>query len=222
MKRHFNFSVSNINSDFAELFGAMIGDGCLSKYYSNYDNRFKYCVLITGHTHDELYFRNTIRPIFKKLFGINGCIRFKKSDNVTRFETISKRIFDNFVKFGFPVGLKKSLFIPQEILQTNDYALSCVRGIFDTDGSIYFRYSKQYSGHTKRYDYKNIEFKMNSYEVINSIKNILCDNGITTTNIRKNKNSFVLKITNQKSVFKFREMVRPNNPYHIERFLNKR
>ena len=89
-----NLKNIKISEGLAEFYGAMIGDGCLSKYYANYDKRDKFCVLLTGHTHDEPYYREAIRPIFFEEFGINGCIRFKKKDNVVRFETTTKRIFD--------------------------------------------------------------------------------------------------------------------------------
>ncbi len=212
-----NFKISE---GLAELYGAMIGDGCLSHYFSNCDKKDKFCFLITGHTHDEPYFRTIIQPILFKEFGIKGCIRFKKKDNVTRFETLSKRVFSFFEKLGFPVGLKGNLDIPNEILSDNQLALACVRGIFDTDGSIYSRYSKQYPSHRKKYNYKNIEFKMNSQNVIFRIKEVLDSNGIKTTNIRKNRKAHVLNIINQQSVNLFFKLVNPSNPYHKERFLN--
>ena len=198
----------------------MIGDGCLSKYFSKYDKREKHCLLITGHTHDEPYYRGYIQPIFSREFGIKACIRFKKKDNVTRFETISKRIFDIFKKIGFPVGLKGNISIPQIILNDNRLSLACVRGIFDTDGSIYNRYSKKYKGHKRKYNYKNIEFKMNSQNVIMQIKNTLEGNKIKTSKVRKNRDSYVLNIHSQDSINLFFELVRPHNPYHKERFLN--
>ena len=208
-----------ISTGLAELYGAMIGDGCLSKYFSKYDQKEKHCILITGHTHDEEYYRKTIRPIFEQEFGIKGCIRFKKTDNVVRFETISKRIFKRFTDMGFPVGLKNNLEIPNRISIDNGLAIACVRGIFDTDGSIYKRYSKKYSGHKRKYDYKNIEIKMKSKKVIEQIKSILNKNDIVTSNIRMNANNYVLNIHKQTAIESFYKLIKPNNPYHKERFL---
>ena len=212
---------TKISKGLAEFYGAMIGDGCLSKYFSNYDKKEKFCVLLTGHTHDEPYYRKTIRPIFQKEFGINGCIRFKKKDNVVRFETISKRIFLFFVNLGFPVGLKGNLSIPNQIMEDETLALCCVRGIFDTDGSVYNRYSKKYANHSKKYNYKNIEIKMIARTTIEQIKIILENHNIKTSKIRIHKNSYVLNIHNQDSIKQFFEEVKPSNKYHTERYLNR-
>ena len=209
-----------ISKGLAEFYGAMMGDGCLSKYYSNYAKQDIFCILLTGHTHDDKYYEKTIRPIFKKEFGINGCIRYKKKDNVVRFETNSKRIFDFLHNMGFPIGLKGNIKIPKNIFENNDLAICCIRGIFDTDGSIYKRYSKKYKNHAKKYDYKNIQFKMSSKNIIYQIKDILNRNNIITSNIRKNKETFVLMIHRQDHIEKFFKLIKPSNPHYIERYLN--
>jgi DNA-binding transcriptional regulator WhiA len=209
-----------MNEGLAELYGAMIGDGCLSQYYSNYDKRQRYCLLLTGHTHDEPYYRKTIRAISIKAFGTKGCIRFRKKDNTVRFEILKKTIFDFIRNFGFPIGLKNNLNIPNKILSKNRLSLACVRGIFDTDGSIYKRYSKKYKNHVRLYDYQVIQFKLKSEQIIKQIKGILNKNNIRTTRIGASMNTFVVRITDQKEIKKFMETVRPSNHYHTERYLN--
>jgi hypothetical protein len=210
-----------INEDIAEFYGALIGDGCLSRYYSNYDKRNCQILLFTGHTHDAPYYKERLQPILIKEFEKKGYIQFRKDYNVVRFETKSKDVFNFFEKLGFPVGLKGNLSIPKVIFNNKSLSLASIRGIFDTDGSIYKRYSKKYKNHSKKYNYKNIQFKMNSSNVIYQIKNILDRIEIQTSNIRKDGNSYVLTIHNQKSIKKFFEIVKPSNPYHTERFLKK-
>jgi DNA-binding transcriptional regulator WhiA len=60
---------------------------------------------------------------------------------------------------------------------------------------------------------------MNSNETIKQIKEILNRNYIKTSNIRKHKKSYVLNIHDQDAIKKFFNIVKPNNPYHRERFL---
>jgi len=215
-----NFENIEVNEGLAEYYGAMIGDGCLSKYFSTYDNRQRYCVLLTGHTHDEPYYRETIRPITLKEFGIKGCIRFRKDDNTVRFEILSKKVFDFFKLLGFPTGLKLKLSIPHKILSNNILSLASVNGIFNTDGSIYARYSKQYKSHARLYNYQVIQFKLKSEQIIKQIKNILNKNDIRTTKIGTIKNLFVLRITDQNEIHKFMQLVNPSNKYHTARYLN--
>ena len=211
-----------LNEDLAELYGAMIGDGCLSNYLSNYEKREIFCTLITGHTHDYHYYKKILQPIMLNEFGIKGCIRFRSDCNATRFETTFKSVFDFFKESGFPVGLKKNLFIPNAIIHDNNLSIACIRGIFDTDGSIYSRYSKRYSNHLRHYNYLVIQFKLKSKEVINQIKLILDRNNIKTTKIGDLQNMYyVVRITSQESIHKFMELVKPSNKYHTARYLNK-
>lgn len=197
----------------------MIGDGCLSRYFSNYSKKEVFCLLLTGHTHDLQYYKEALQPIFFREFGIKGCIRLRKDCNATRFETNSKRIFKMFRGLGFPSGLKNTLTIPKSILSNNDLSIACIRGIFDTDGSIYRRYSKKYKNHSKVYNYLVIQFRLNSERILKQIKKILEKNSIKTTKIGEYKRSFVLRITNQKEINKFIEVVKPNNKHHIKRYL---
>lgn len=210
-----------INEGLAEYYGAMIGDGCLSRYFANYDKRWKHCVLMTGHTHDEPYYKKNLQKISIKDFNVKGYIRFRKDQNVTRFEIYDKGVFNFFKNLGFPIGLKKKLFIPKKILGSQKLSIACVRGIFDTDGSIYSRYSKKYKNHTKLYNYyKVIQFRLISKKIIKQIKEILNENNIYTTKIGIDKNSFVLRITHQEEIHKFMRIVKPSNNYHMERYLN--
>ena len=212
----------SISPSLAEVYGALIGDGCLSTFYSTYRKKQLYLVMLTGHTHDFKYYQETIMPIFIKEFGTKGYLahRGEKRGNCIDYVFWSKRIFSWFNDVGFPVGKKIRLSIPKDIKNNNNLAIACVRGIFDTDGSIYSRYSKQYKNHLKKYNYKNISFKMNSLEVIIQIKEILEKNGIRVSNIRKSEEAYVLTIHHQNSVKLFFELVKPSNPYHRERFLN--
>ena len=204
----------------AELYGALMGDGCLSLYYSNFDKRKRFCTLFTGHTHDEPYYRNKLQPILLNVFKTKGYIQFRKKSNAVLFLSLKKDVFNYFKNSNFPIGKKKYLKIPKNILINNNFSLSCIRGIFDTDGSIYRRYSKPYKNHSKTYKYQVIQFKMNSEKTIKQVKTILTKNNINTNKIIKDKNSFVLRITEQQSIKDFFNIIKPNNDYHTERYLN--
>lgn len=222
VKRGLKFP-SEMNEKLAELYGVLIGDGCLSQYFSSYAQKSIFCTLITGHSHDEPYYRQVLQPILINEFGIKGCVRFRNDCKCIRFETIHKNIFNFFKAFGFPVGLKSYLAIPNSILLSNNFSIACVRGIFDTDGSIYSRYSKQYENHKKHYNYLVIQFKMKSHTIINQIKEILEINNIKTTKIGVVKDCyFVVRITSQENVDRFMELIRPSNKYHIDRYLTSR
>lgn len=208
-----------INEEIAEFYGALSGDGCLSTYYSNYDKRQRSCIVFTGHTHDKKYYEKTIQPIFIKYFGTKGNIKIVKNANAIRFVSYNKKAFNFFKSLNFPIGLKTKLLIPQEIIKNKIFSIAYVRGVFDTDGSIYSRYSKKYNKHSKIYDYKNIQFKMNSLSVIKFARDTLIKNQIKVSKIKKDNKAFVFRIHDQNSIKRFFKIFKPNNKYHTGRFL---
>ena len=216
-----NSTKINISESLAEVYGALIGDGCLSQYPIRESNNLKRVILFTGHlSHDFDYYVKIIRPVFIKEFNAKGYIQKREKYNCVRYVLSNGVAFEFFKKLGFSIGKKLKLEIPKLILLNNKKSISCIRGIFDTDGSIYQRYSKKYKNHAKHYNYHVIQFKMNSKKVIEQIKFILEKNNIKTNKIIKDKKCSVLRITDQKEVDKFMQLIKPNNRYHKERYLN--
>ena len=84
-----------LNEELAELTGTLIGDGCLSKYFANFDRRWRYEIAFTGNNDEYDYYCDFVRPAFEKYFGSKGRL-FIRKDNSTRFHVLSKRAFDFF------------------------------------------------------------------------------------------------------------------------------
>lgn len=141
--------------------------------------------------------------------------------NCVRYIISSKVLFNFFKNLNFPIGKKNKLSIHKSIIKNNRNALACVRGIFNTDGTIYRRYSKQYSNHSKLYNYAIIQIKLKSKKVITQIKGILNKNRIKTTKIGNIDNKyFVIRITDQNEIKKFIDIIKPSNEYHLKRYIN--
>jgi len=208
-----------LNEDLAEVVGAFIGDGCLSTY--NEGKRRRTVVLFTGNwNNEEGYYRTKIVPAIRELFGGQRKLYHRKDDDSLRYVLCDKKIIDFFISLGMPVGVKGNrLRIPQEILEDDGLTKACIRGIFNTDGSIYRRYSKKYSGHTRAYrNYAIIQFKMKSREVIRCLKSRLERYGIKVNRATKVSNCSVIRITDQKGVSKFAEVIGFTHPYHKKRY----
>lgn len=210
-----------MNERLAEFVGAMIGDGCLSVINSKTEKRHRKEARLTGNLqHDCAYYEEIIRPTVQE-FGINGYLQKRPKRNCVYF-VMGAPVFDFLASLGFPIGKKYDLKIPDIIFYDRNFSRACVRGIFNTDGSIYRRYSKRYQNHPRYYDYFVIQFKMNSLTVIEQIKEILSSFGINTNNIIAESSAFVLRITNQQDIAKFMNTVQPSSKYHVERYLNSR
>jgi intein/homing endonuclease len=164
-----------------ELFGAMIGDGCLSKYYASYGKRWMHVTLLTGNAIKEMEYQLYLSGLLSELFDVNCKPRIRKnSSNTIILETSARRVFDWFLRHGFPCGKKKEIQIPDRIMRLPRKKLNLViRGIFDTDGQISARKDEKY-----RYPY--IFISSSSSLLRQQIKQILRIQGIKTYISRDN------------------------------------
>jgi len=219
--KKFNRKRIRINESLAEFYGAMIGDGCLSRYYPSDRNAPIEVVQLSGHLINDIhYYENKILQILIKEFGTRGRLQKREKYNSVLYWVTNKLAFSFFEDLGFPVGKKIRLNIPRGILADNKKAIACVKGIFNTDGAVYRRYSKRYKNHARFYNYLVIQFKLNSQRITKQVKKILNNNNIRTNKISRDKKCYVLRITNQEDIHKFMQIIRTSNKYHIERYLN--
>jgi len=217
---------SIFDGDFAEVVGALIGDGCLCKFLSKSEgNVWRYVVAFTGPwNQDHEYYETRIRPIIYKNFGITGCIYHRRDNDTVGYFIQSERVVKFFHELGLPLGTKgENLGIPPQILADDKLARACIRGIFNTDGCIYRRYSKQYSNHPKHYkSYAVIQFKMKSRRLVEEIKAVLNKSGIRTTKIGEDKGCWVCRITTQEHVDSFMKLFGITHPHHVQRYMQIR
>ena len=145
-----------------------------------------------------------------------------KRENTTRYHIKNKKVFEFFKKLGMPVGKKKNqvMKIPAELIQSRQLTKSFIRGVWGADGTMYRRYSKKYANHKKIYLYINLQLKMKAPVLINQIDKFLREEGIKTNRITEDrkKNAVVLRITHQKAVQRFVEIIGFSNPRYAKKF----
>ncbi|NQV09501.1 hypothetical protein HQ529_06655 [Candidatus Woesearchaeota archaeon] len=164
-KYHFPFDVP-LTSNLSELMGAFMGDGFTNRYKRNY------MIQYTGHaTLDNEYLSKRITSIIKEISPNSNPI-FTKKDNTVRLTIYSKEFFNLLTKrFGFVPGKKAyTVIMPSEIINSkNDEIInSCIKGIFDTDGGIFFDKRKEY-----KKPYMRISLQMESKKLIKQIHSLL-------------------------------------------------
>lgn len=180
----------------AELIGAFIGDGFSGCYRSGFMTQF------TGDaTLDKEYFTTFLIPALKAS-GPQINPRLRVIHNVLRLTVYSRDFHDFFVKrLGFNSGKKgESAVIPKEVLSSGqDIVCACIRGVFDTDGTIYFDKRSVYHK-----PYPRIELHMRSeilliqirtfLESLHIIARVNDNNNRLQINGFKNCRSFVYKV----------------------------
>lgn len=128
----------DINPDLAEICGIHAGDGYMRFRESN-----KGEVDISGSFEEKSYYDNHVIPLFNRSFNLDIKGKFFRRKTYG-FVCYKNEVRDFLFEAGFPSGKKSfSLNVPRSILYSKDKLVlgKFLRGLFDTDGNIYFRKS---------------------------------------------------------------------------------
>ncbi len=180
--------------ELAEFIGILLGDGCVNK-----DG------FINVTTDDEFYAKNHVLKLFNDLFGIGHFYRHPKG--FFRVQTKSKPMMNFLIYLGLEYGnkLTNGVSIPDWILKNNDFLRYCLRGFFDSDGSIF-----------KHYKWSSIyfEFKCKSKSIIISLYAGLKLLGFELTKLEGDR--FYIK---QRHNRKFINEIGFSHPKHLNRLV---
>jgi intein/homing endonuclease len=127
-----------IDGDLAEIIGIHIGDGCISV-----NNRYSMYYLGGDLKEEKEYHNKWVAPLFDKKIMLplyKKRVQYKEYPKVGiyGFYIFNKKIVNVFNKFGVKSGSKINIGIPSEIRSNLKLAKRFLRGLFDTDGNIYF------------------------------------------------------------------------------------
>ena len=210
------------NEKSAEIVGLCFGDGSLTRRHSG-KNKGKLRFQMRGNiTEDREHYDNYIKPLFDEIIAEIPTTRYNGKKPYYGISTESSKICNYLVSLGVPVGIKKELRTPEWILEDKNLMKSFLRGIFDTDGSVFCR--KDYNYLEKGYTKIRIMFGSTSENLILSISKILesleIKHLVIKPYIQKTRNWANLnriQIDNL-NVIKYFNLVGSNNPKHITKF----
>ncbi len=126
-------------TDLAELIGIVLGDGNIHEYIQTKKIR-TYMLRIAGDSRkDRNYLVTYVAPLCECLFSIQPKFLYQKQSNELFVILHSKKIIEFFKKMGLTPGnkIKNRLNIPGWVLEDETYLRACLRGLIDTDGSIF-------------------------------------------------------------------------------------
>jgi len=149
--------------ELAEFMGIMLGDGGLPGSHQ-FTISFNYMT--------DLQHAMYVGKILKKLFSVDYHIHRRKDSNGADMVVNSSNLVDFLVKHGFTAGNKvgNQIDVPKWIRNKLEYSIACIRGLMDTDGSLYRH--KYYSG-GKEYIYLKLCFTNRSKPLVNFMLNTL-------------------------------------------------
>jgi DNA-binding transcriptional regulator WhiA len=136
------------STELAEFIGIMLGDGGLRSPYQ--------CAVTYNGKTDQAHARFII-SLVKELFNISCSIQKKKKNNGVDILICSSNLVSFLLKEGLILGNKvvNQIKVPEWICSNALYRSACLRGLMDTDGSVY---RHEYRSNGKIYSYCKINF----------------------------------------------------------------
>lgn len=190
--------------DFAEFIGIMIGDGSVGQYQ----------ISVTLDSRTDVEYAEYVIQLTERLFGIMPHRRLREDRHCIVIEVSSVNLVEYLVSRGLPQGnkIRHGLCIPEWIKQNSSYSISCIRGIFDTDGSVF-----QEKHHIKEetYSYCRMSFVSASSSLLRDVCTILVGLQLTA----KIHGGRAVTIGRFTDIEKYFRIIGSSNPKHRRRFV---
>lgn len=197
----------------SEFIGILLGDGNITKirFYKKNKKRGVYQIKIAGDYYkDKDYHLNYIKPLCEDLFGIKAKeIRIKKHGE--RFICLSSRKLVEFLEeMELKSGnkIKNKVTIPRWVFENKKCLTTCVRGLIDTDGSI-FRMSN------RDYNLIRIIFTNHNIRLLNDTRGAFIKLGFNPSKIINKRNFY---LSRKLEIEKYLKEIGFSNMKHKERF----
>ncbi len=152
--------------ELSEFIGIMLGDGGLTNYQLN----------ITLNSQTDKEYLGYVKKLIEKLFHIQSTIMLRKNELAACIIASGRNLVELVKRYGLKVGnkVRQSVDVPAWVLNKNEFAVACLRGLMDTDGSCY---AYTHSVNKKRYCNFALCFTNASQPLLKSVYAILDKNG---------------------------------------------
>jgi len=201
-------NLPNKCKELAEFVGILLGDGNIYSYSKGKKIGVYSVRIADDYKKDKDYHINYIKPLCENLFKIN--VRIRNHKNNERFICLDSKELVNFlISIGLKSGdkIKNQISIPSWILENDEFVKACLRGLIDTDGSIY-RMSKR--------DAKliRIDFTNHNRTLLNDTRVAFIKLGFNPSKIINDRKFF---ISRQRDVARYISEIGFSNNKHKER-----
>jgi hypothetical protein len=189
----------------AEFVGIVLGDGAINQYQ----------IAVTLHSHDDYEYGTFYTKLAKELFDVPiGCHRHKRARALDY--VISRKGVVEFCinELGMKRGNKtrQQVHIPQWIKQNPQYLKACIRGLVDTDGSVF---SHRYQVNGKWYTYKKLAFTNRSKPILTAVFRGLKQFGMHP---RITKNQYDVRLESVDDLNQYFATIGSHNSKHLKRY----
>lgn len=180
-----NITLPSLDENLAEFIGICLGDGCTQKYQTT----------ITLNKIVDREYSHYVENLAKKLFT-SEAVSLNENFNPKIIRVcINSKIATDFLKKHGIIANKKT--IPNWILENQKYRKHCIRGLFDTEGSISY---KLYLGKKTRSLYKQLNFRNADIKLMQFVRDTLLELDFRATTTLKRS----LYLSSNKEIDRFR------------------
>jgi len=190
----------------AEFVGIVLGDGGLTQ------NQLS----ITLNRTDDAGYAQFVIKLCHQLFGVHPAVYTRKDQN-TLVIMISRVALIRFVTetLGLVVGnkVKHQVAIPDWIMTKRVYQIACLRGLVDTDGSVF---THRYTVKGKPYTYKKLSYASASMPLKNGAHTIFKTLGMQP----RLACLYDVRLDSKDDMKTYFAVVGSHNPKHLKRWGN--
>ncbi len=201
-----------VSSDLAEFVGIVLGDG--------YVHKTENTIVISGSLEEEIYYRNVVAPLVKRLFDANSSIYFQKERSACYLAVNSNKAISTLLQLGFSRG-KKKFKIPTDFNNTNIFS-SVLRGVFDTDGCLKFSKQSKAVNYYPRIQITLLPSNFSQY-VAFMLEKLGFNYGVwvedNSKGFNKNGKNMVYHISGKGNLEKWVRIIGMSNPVHITKYI---
>lgn len=199
------------SSEICEVIGAFIGDGC----FNFYKNKLYYVGFSGDKRHDLNYYKEVIIPYIQKIFpNIRPTIKYVKNENTMQVVFYSKKLFYLLKEyFGFTPGKKTfTVAIPKRILNNEKFLRATIRGIFDTDGSVFFDKRKIYKS-----IYPRVVLQIKSKLLYHQLVNYLSRHFSLYNRFGSKRQIYIIEVYGKEQLKKWMSLIGFSNNRHLKK-----
>ena len=191
------------SAQLAEFVGILMGDGGISARQ----------VVITLHSETDREFADYYRNLCSELFGVRPRISKIKRWKAINLAISRTDLVEYCNRLGLPIGdkIKQGLDVPAWIKENKAYSRACLRGLVDTDGSVF---DHRYRVNGKQYTYKKLDFCTLSRPLLESAYKIFLANGMKPYIAQGKK----LRLESKHDIKRYFRVIGSSNQKHLKRY----
>ena len=199
-----DFTVPEFSEESAEMVGIILGDGALN------DCQLR---ISLDRTVDREY-AYFVKRLMKRIFNESPSW-VERKDNTISLTLSGVGLVEVLEKIGLHRGnkVKQQVAIPDWILNNSRYRIACVRGLFDTDGGLYFH---RHSKWKDKRPYLGWSFTNHSKPLIAGFRETMLACGLKSREIDKKQ----LYMYSFKKIVRYFEVIGSNNPKNWRKLKN--